>query len=468
MNSGRRIYRVLVVLTALAMLASCVPVPITPIPPTPGSPGVADLIAQLADQDAGVRLRAAYQLGELWPTDEDAVKALIQAAGDPDSQVRTVATYALGKTHQATDQAVFTLVNRLSDDSPQVRYSAARALGNLGAPAKAALHRGLLDRLSLKNEADENVRYAVAEAIAKIGPDSGALPALMGALTDNNWYVRHYAGLALQQLDPKTLMTFVTSEDFLKQGWDLRSRVTDLLSQMSQKGIPEPELKSAFLNQDNDSTVLALVAVALIRMAPESRPFLEDALKQLIASDERMGVQRTITALGYSGKAALPALKAALTDLDSNFSASTATALARIGSDAIPELVGVLRSGNEQAAHGAADALAMIGTLSIPHVLPLLEDTNDAVRLRAVQLLGSIGEGATSDVAQLAASVDPTNVEKCRRQRSQNCTKSGGIRMKPSWLLSRSCRAGSRRSGAPQRTVSQGSGRQGSPRCPRS
>ena len=103
MNSGRRIYRVLVVLTALAMLANCVPVPPTSLPPTPGSPGVADLLAQLADQDAGVRLRAAYQLGQLWPTDEDAVKALIQAAGDPDSQVRTVATYALGKTRQETD-----------------------------------------------------------------------------------------------------------------------------------------------------------------------------------------------------------------------------------------------------------------------------------------------------------------------------------------------------------------------------
>ena len=49
-----------------------------------------------------------------------------------------------------------------------------------------------MDRLSLEKEADENVRYAVAEAIAKIGPGSDALSALMGTLTDDNWYVRHY------------------------------------------------------------------------------------------------------------------------------------------------------------------------------------------------------------------------------------------------------------------------------------
>ena len=109
MNTARQIYRVLVVLTALAMLVSCIPpalsnapatasgTPTTSTPITPAAPGVSELLTQLADQDAGVRLHAAYQLGELWPTDTDAVEALIRAAEDPDSQVRTVAAYALGK-----------------------------------------------------------------------------------------------------------------------------------------------------------------------------------------------------------------------------------------------------------------------------------------------------------------------------------------------------------------------------------
>jgi HEAT repeat protein len=367
MNDKGRIYRVLVVLTTLAMLASCVPVPSNsavtsgtsstePLSKTAGTPRVADLLAQLADQDAGVRLHAAYQLGELWPMDEGAVEALIQAAGDTDPQVRTVASYALGKAQTASDQAVSALEDRLKDDSPQVRYSSARALGNLGAAAKSALPELL--RL-LKEDADENVRYAAAEAIGTIGPTLEARPVLMQALKDDNWYVRHYAGLALKSLSAGALLT---SDEFQGTDWDLRSAIADLLSQV---GPDEIQALVSALVSDNETDPYRqrLITVDLIRLAPESTSLVAAELAKAISNNDQMSIDRMLKVLTATGKRAVPAL-AAVVKSESQFSNTVADALGGIGSDAIPALVEMLPGANDPVASRATTALGWAGQAS--------------------------------------------------------------------------------------------------------
>ncbi len=406
MNTFRQIHRVLLLVLVMAVLASCVQVPpqlvvsstsntATPLPPTPGAPDVAALMAELEHEDAQVRLRAAYQLGEIGSLEDNAIEALIRATEDPDPRVRTVAAFALGKVGPGTNHLVSALAAGLGDENWGVRYAAARALGSIGAQAQTALPT-LLDRL--ESDADENVRYAAAQAIASIGPTLDALDRLKRALRDDNWLVHHYAGDALKQLGFKAL---VSRHSVLDTGpW-----VIDLLTEMGPEAIPE--LAEAFSSEEGDDpTIPRLATLALARMGPDSIPFLEATLLKAHEDENWDLVDRTINALGYTGKAALPVLIDVLNSTDVIFSGYAVGPLTTIGPAAIPALVDVMRSGKQRASSNAVEALNTIGTATIPYVLPLLEDDDEEIRLLAVQVLGTAGADAVSDTVRLRATLD--------------------------------------------------------------
>ena len=404
MNSGRRIYRVLVVLTALAMLAGCVPVPITPIPPTPGSPGVADLIAQLADQDAGVRLRAAYQLGEIWPTDKDAVKALIPAAGDPDSQVRIVATYALGKTRPATrpttDQVVSTLFSRLKDDSPQVRYSAVRALGRIGPAAQAAvpvLEGAIQDK-------DENIRYAAVEALAQIGVAEDAIPVPIEALADPNWYVANRASDLLLTYG-EAGADYLVKDFRANTEWGRRNAVLRTLARMPEVAAPK---LGAILAGDSAPMDKALSAAGLGQMG-------QSGWNEIVAAAQG-GSLIAIDALVQYGEQAVPILKGIATATDPNTTDDNRDrAIKALGATTAPALVvpSLLNLLDELPSHPGTqktviETLGSIATHSAsvtPTLVSVIQDSQvePSVRVAAVDALGAYGTAAGEAIPVLQA-----------------------------------------------------------------
>jgi len=85
------------------------------------------LIADLKDEDDGVRGRAAWALGKI--EDSRAVEALIAALKDEDDGVRESAAWALGDIGDS--RAVKALIAALKDEDDGVRRSAAWVLGNL-------------------------------------------------------------------------------------------------------------------------------------------------------------------------------------------------------------------------------------------------------------------------------------------------------------------------------------------------
>jgi HEAT repeat protein len=89
---------------------------------------------------------------------------------------------------------------RLNPAMPLLHRQSAAALGELGPEAKIAVP-ALIG--ALKNE-DARVRQAAAEALGKIGPDAHkAVPSLHQALKDTDSAVSAAAAAALKKIDPQ-------------------------------------------------------------------------------------------------------------------------------------------------------------------------------------------------------------------------------------------------------------------------
>ena len=122
-------------------------------------PSVGDLASDLKSQDYLVRWDAAKALGET--KDADAVGPLVDALGDKEDAVAFAAVDSLAKIGGA---AVSRLTKRLRDSSVQVRQLAALSLGSIGDSAPV----GALSSV-LKSDKVADVRLDAAIALGKIG-----------------------------------------------------------------------------------------------------------------------------------------------------------------------------------------------------------------------------------------------------------------------------------------------------------
>ena len=129
-----------------------------------GGPAVLALIDALQDDNESIRASAAYALGDIGSTAQEAVPSLTQALRDESPWVRRHATEALGLIGQPAQNTVPALIDLLRDEHYWIRDNAARALARLGRAAEAAI------------------------------------PALMDTLNDENRYVRFHATFALKQI----------------------------------------------------------------------------------------------------------------------------------------------------------------------------------------------------------------------------------------------------------------------------
>ena len=88
------------------------------------------LIKELQDEDSGVRVNAAWALGEIGAV--DAVPALIPLLQDKVAHVRVSAAMALGQI--GSEDAVPALIQALKDRDDYVSDSETGALGEIGTP----------------------------------------------------------------------------------------------------------------------------------------------------------------------------------------------------------------------------------------------------------------------------------------------------------------------------------------------
>jgi HEAT repeat protein len=133
-----------------------------------GPEAVPAFIADLGKPDAGVRLKAAVELGQIGEDAKPALTALGTALQDADVEVRTRSAEALVRIDPKNTTAVPVLVAALSDE--KLRAQTIDILGGLGEPAKPAVP-ALVGALQDKKV---TVQLRAGEALLRIEPNSAA------------------------------------------------------------------------------------------------------------------------------------------------------------------------------------------------------------------------------------------------------------------------------------------------------
>ncbi len=168
---------------------------------TAGAVGAAGAVrAALADSDAGVRRAAAEYAGGLGAAN---VASLVGALGDRDAAVRVAAVRGLVGAKAAT-----ALAQAARSPDPDVRPAALEAIGQVGGPiAEKTLESALGD-------GSERVRVAAVRGLMRMGKD--AAPLLTRALADPSRDVRAAAvaglGVAWAELPTDQLVTRLEEE----------------------------------------------------------------------------------------------------------------------------------------------------------------------------------------------------------------------------------------------------------------
>lgn len=348
-----------------------------------GKPAVPALQRALADEDATLRLWAAFALGGIGADARDAVPALMRQAADSDHALRAVAVEALGKIGPAASAAVPVLIKALKDPEPRVRTWSAVALGRIKPDGEEDI-RALIEAFH-----DEPVRKAAVEAVVQIGKP--ALPVLIDALTDNDR--RLDVAEALRRIDPQAAS---------RAGVD-QTTAADL-----------PALVRVFSNKERSEEARRAAVAAVGQLGRAAEP----ALDSLISALADLAIRPTVAlALGKVGKPAVPALAAKLKDGDAGVRASAAAALGHVGSDArdaTPTLVEALQDRDREVRRAAGQALEAIGPdtdKAVPALIAVLR-SNDAepVRQAAIKaLVRASPEAKPAIVAAFLATIKENN-----------------------------------------------------------
>jgi HEAT repeat protein len=301
-------------------------------------PGLGDRLAPwLSDAERRLRLAAAEALSQ--SPSVRAVPPLGRALGDADVAVRSAAADALGKSGSA--EAVLALLGHLDDPAPEVRRVVALALGDLGDP------RAVVPLIGKVQDSRPTVREGVAQALGQLA-DPRASSALVLALRDADDTVKIAALGALSRIaDPNT----------------------------------QPSI-STLLRTANDAVVpAALDALSQLR-TPAATKALIDELVTDRPGDARAAVVR---ALGRSGSAAFPALRACLSvESDPERVGGCALALGQTRRlDGAPAIVDALRRGTLRPPPALLALSDLRAVESLPTVLEYLSDADVLVRRAA-------------------------------------------------------------------------------------
>lgn len=399
---------------------------------------VSGLIQALQNDDTNIRINAALALGKLKRA--RAVAPLIDALHDGDEDVRWAAAWALGEIGKP---AARPLIHALRDEDGDVRWKAAWALEKIGkvvvdslieairtesgeAKAKVALVLGTIGDVravrplvrALKDQ-DDNVRWAAAWALEKLGPmavkylintlsaedrearkdaaialgiirDESAIDPLLAAMRDEDKEVRREAAAALIALNNRKAIAGL--ESYLKSGEDdIRRLAAVVLAKLGWQPKREEDRVFFYLvNRDWEK---------LSELRTETMPHLLRALKKE-GWETRSKVAAVIK--DHSDRL-LPPLVEALDDADEDIRREAALLLKEIGDEKTLEaLLQAMENRDWFVRRSATLALGEIkDDRSVEALIKALKDEDEDVRRAAAWALGKLGDMATDPLLRI-------------------------------------------------------------------
>lgn len=385
-----------------------------PAPPAPGEAQTPDALAkELESPDLDRRRRAAYELYGLGAQAARALPALARAAGDADAYVRTTAEKALAKVGEvpptalgpelvsAWEEALPGLGALLDDERPAVRRAASVALWRAG-PLPGQREVLLRAALRLLGDGDADLRANGAGLVTNVAPllDAGtparasAVGALVPRAKDEDDRVRRAVAEAFGALGGAegTGPLLVLADDEVAA---VRAAALTALLGVSPAGTDVTARAVAGL-EDPDGTVRSAAATTVWGLAP---PTAVGALVRSLTEDGEASVRApAVSALGAIGDLrALPAVRAALADLDLGVRSAALHAFVGFGPEcapALPDVVRILRSDPEPGLRATA-ALALGqwqqgAAPAVPALLRALADPEPGVRSATASALFSL------------------------------------------------------------------------------
>jgi HEAT repeat protein len=269
---------------------------------------------------------------------------LIRQLTDPSARVRIKAADNLGKIGQAAERAIPALLELLSDDNETVRAAAADALGNIGIPDPQVI----LSLLAITGD-DGHPDYPVVHAnasLAKFG--AGAVPTLIEAMGSANPRVRDAAHKTLAELgqaaQPELTRALESENSAVQRGaakalgimGNTAQAVTESplpgLVRMLERGstdaatalgnLRDPAAVPALIDALSDANYLCVCAA--LALGEIAHPSAVKPLINVLGDVERFWIPRGAAAvalgdMGPAAKAAIPELTNAL-DYDVNHS----------------------------------------------------------------------------------------------------------------------------------------------------
>jgi HEAT repeat protein len=394
-----------------------------------------DVRAGLKSAETVRRLRSAWQLGELFPSSQEAIPLLQGAVGDEDGDVRGTAAEALGKIGATHQEAVAILLPLLaSPDATDFRARVAYALGRAG-PNSAGGIRSLVEVIEGR---DSHARWAALLSLGEIGPQSSeVLPVLGVALKDLSSAHRFVAAWALGHIGNQA-SAIVPALERLQD--DLHPLVAQTarwalgeieplrhpFEPVRNARFPKPDsqaiesMRGTISDGDRASRLDALWRAG--DLAPGAGALIPELARLLCDPDPEFqgAAAESLGKIGWGSAAAIKALADKLSDESSPIRAQVAYALGWMGPEArraIPALMCFFRASagfTHKQLEARWAAACTLGFLRLPEprlieeFIRMLSDPESDVRFIAAESLGCLGRKAASASAALQqATADP-------------------------------------------------------------
>ena len=289
------------------------------------------LAQALVSRQKTIRLHAAEVLRDLGRDAAPAIPALLTLLHDRDPGIRVVAAYTLGNV--GGEPALNALTAALSDTSPLARAAAAFAIGSMGRGAEASAPN-VRQRLA---DPDTNVRVASARALWQITGDATAsVPVLIATLNRPNAWDSALALGAMREAASNAVPALINLIEREKVPRPLREMPVSALA-LGQIGTPSvPALIE--ITTHRDARVRTSAAIALGFVGAKAEPAIPHLVPLLRDSDA--DVRRAATLAlgnidsGQHASALVPALIRLANDEDIFLSSLAASTLERVDPEA--------------------------------------------------------------------------------------------------------------------------------------